>query len=163
MNMKEKELENLLEDDEIYWKQRARENWLNWGDNNTRWFHMKASNCRKVNRIHGLFDTNGEWVEEDHEMESVANQYSQDLFQSTSPQLEVINQILEAIPNCLTVEQNLKLIAPFMREETHGVVRGMHPTKASGPDGIHTIFYQKYWDVVGKDISDFCLQFLNGE
>lgn len=36
LNKKERELENLLEDNEIYWKQRVREDWLEWGDNNTK-------------------------------------------------------------------------------------------------------------------------------
>lgn len=29
---KEKELEIMLEDDEVYWRQRSREDWLQWGD-----------------------------------------------------------------------------------------------------------------------------------
>lgn len=55
----EKELEILLEDDEIYWKQRAREDWLNWGDRNTKWFHLKASCREKANRIRGMYNENG--------------------------------------------------------------------------------------------------------
>lgn len=38
------------------------------------------------------------------------------------------------------------------REEIHGVVRSMYPTKASGPDDMSAIFFQKYWDTVGQDV-----------
>lgn len=36
LRMAEKELEALLEEEEIYWKFRSREDWLRWGDKNTK-------------------------------------------------------------------------------------------------------------------------------
>lgn len=38
----------------------------------------------------------------------------------------------------------------------------MFPTKSLGPDGFHAIFYQKFWDMVGKDALRVVLGFLNG-
>ena len=37
----------------------------------------------------------------------------------------------------------------------------MHPTKASGPDGMSAIFYQKCWDVIGDDVINTMLNILN--
>ena len=37
----------------------------------------------------------------------------------------------------------------------------MHPTKAPGPDDMLAIFFQKYWDVVGNDISSMILNVVN--
>ena len=37
----------------------------------------------------------------------------------------------------------------------------MHPTKAPGPNGMSTIFFQKYWDVVGNDLICMVLNVLN--
>jgi hypothetical protein len=45
------ELEKLLEQEEIYWAQRSRVNWLQWGDRNTGFFHKSATSRRVKNRI----------------------------------------------------------------------------------------------------------------
>ena len=37
----------------------------------------------------------------------------------------------------------------------------MHPTKLLGLDGMSPIFYQKYWDVVGRNVIDCVLNTLN--
>lgn len=50
----ERQLDSLLEKEEIYWKQWARENWLKWGDRNTKWFHQKATSRRRLDGIHGV-------------------------------------------------------------------------------------------------------------
>lgn len=114
LEAKERELENLLEDDKIYWKQRAREEWLQWGDRNTKWFHLKASTRQKTNKIHGLTDELGNWVEEDVKMERLATNYFQNLFQSSSPQLEAINFIVDSISASITEDQNSKLISKLI-------------------------------------------------
>lgn len=38
----------------------------------------------------------------------------------------------------------------------------MPPTKSPGADGMNVLFFQKYWHVVGDDVSSVCLQILNG-
>jgi hypothetical protein len=37
----------------------------------------------------------------------------------------------------------------------------MSPTKALGPDGLPPVFYQKYWHLIGEDISNAVLTCLN--
>lgn len=55
----EGELNCLLEEEEIYWHQRSRENWLKWGDKNTRWFHYRASERKRRNYISGIYNGDG--------------------------------------------------------------------------------------------------------
>ena len=39
----------------------------------------------------------------------------------------------------------------------------MHPIKAPGPDGKHVIFSQRFWHIVGSDITSAILDVLNGK
>ena len=53
------ELNNLLDDDEMYWGQREKAHWLNEGDKNTKFFHAQASERRKQNTTMGIWDEQG--------------------------------------------------------------------------------------------------------
>ena len=58
-------------------------------------------------------------------------------------------------------EMNDELTKDFTMEEVRTALEQMHPTKAPGLDGMSTIFYQKYWDIVGSDVTNMVLNVLN--
>ena len=37
----------------------------------------------------------------------------------------------------------------------------MHPTRAPSPESMSAIFYQKYWNIVGNDVTSMVLNVLN--
>ena len=85
--------------------------------------------------------------------------YFEALFTTSNPCL--IMEVTNTIPTKVTNEMNQGLIAAFTREEVVTALKQMHPTKASGSDGMSAIFFQKYWDVVGNDITYMVLNVLN--
>ncbi|XP_074327069.1 uncharacterized protein LOC141665009 [Apium graveolens] len=59
---------NLLEKQEIYWKQCAKQFWLREGDQNTRFFHKYASIRRKNNQLARIKGDDGNWKETKEEI-----------------------------------------------------------------------------------------------
>ena len=56
---------------------------------------------------------------------------------------------------------NNDLIAEFHKEKVETTLKQMAPLKSPGPDGMPPIFYQHYWFLVGNDVVDDILYFLN--
>lgn len=56
---------------------------------------------------------------------------------------------------------NSQLSSYFMECKVKVALNQMAPLKSPGPDSMPPLFYQHYWDLVGKDISTSVLSFLN--
>ena len=87
-------IENLLEQEEIYWLQCGRANWLLHGDRNTSFFHNAATTRKKRNQIKKLLDDNGLWVQ-GTEMKNHIMAYFSNLFTSevSHPNSEVLSLV----------------------------------------------------------------------
>ncbi|KAH9685108.1 reverse transcriptase domain-containing protein [Citrus sinensis] len=69
----EEQIHNILLDEEIYWRHRARTDWLQAGDRNTKFFHSKATARKRKNKIWGVEDKNGVWTENGEAVEREGN------------------------------------------------------------------------------------------
>jgi hypothetical protein len=56
---------------------------------------------------------------------------------------------------------NEKLLAPFSPEDVKKAVFSIGDFKAPGPDGLHAVFYKKFWNICGKEITKEVLLALN--
>ena len=145
-----KELAELMEQEEIYWKQRSRISWLHKGDLNTKYFHSCASQRQNRNTIFQLKDENNQWVSDINGMGELASRYFQNLFSTSNP--TGIAKVTDGIDHIITPDMNSQLLSDFSEEEIKAVLFQMHPTKAPGPDGMSALFFQKYWHIVGNDV-----------
>ncbi|XP_042950031.1 uncharacterized protein LOC122282138 [Carya illinoinensis] len=70
-------------------------------------------------------------------------------------------EVLSSIDMKVTTDMNVELLKPFVTKEVEDALKQMHPSKAPRPDGMSPIFFQKYWHVLGKSVTDAFLLSLN--
>ncbi|KAL9682775.1 hypothetical protein QQ045_014583 [Rhodiola kirilowii] len=158
------ELDEWLEREEIFWRQRSRAEWLRQGDRNTAYFHAKASQRRKRNRIDGLENDRGELCESEESIISIVTNYFNNIFESQGiTQGRNWEREFENIPKVISVEMNQILTAPFSESKVKRALFQIHPTKALGVDGFTALFFQSNWDVVGNDVVKVVLDCLNND
>ena len=92
-------------------------------------------------------------------MEDIVLEFYQALF--TSQRLDNFDEILAQIPRVVIAEMNNDLLAEFKADEVETALKQMVPLKSPEPDGMPPIFYQHYWSLVGSDVVDDILYFLN--
>jgi len=153
------ELHSLLEQEEIKWKQRAREEWLKSGDRNTKFFHACANQKSRRKQILRIVDKDGRTCSSQGDIEKAFSWYFKDLF-FAGDSLEV-DRSLVAVERKVTPQMNERLVAEFNMEEITQALSQMDPLKASGPDDFPAVFYQKNWPTVQDKVCSAILHFFN--
>jgi hypothetical protein len=154
-----KNLENLLDQSDLMWRQRTKTEWLRGGDRNTKYFHACANARKKSNFITSISNTEGHNFNSSEEVQSTFVNYFQSLFTS-----DVIGDMMpctQPLKQCVTEEMNRDLLEKFSEEEVYRALHDMAPMKAPGPDGFTAGFFQKNWSIIGKDICHAILGTLN--
>ena len=154
-----RQLDDLLLKQEIYWAQRSRVAWLKHGDKSTKFFHTKASQRQRKNYIQGIKDKHDQWVEEVEDIGEVASDYFENMFRAC--RCDQMADCLSAVPNKVTANMKEGLTCEYTAEEVRIALFQMGPTKAPGPDGMNALFYQKFWHIVGHDVTNAVLDYLN--
>ncbi|XP_062028530.1 uncharacterized protein LOC133744439 [Rosa rugosa] len=94
-------LPTLLSQEESFLKQKFKVQWLKEGDRNTSFFHRKAVNRKRKNLIQGLFDEDGNWCEDDADVERIVSSYFTKMFTASELDFGAMES-LEAIQPCVS-------------------------------------------------------------
>ncbi|XP_050280875.1 uncharacterized protein LOC126721848 [Quercus robur] len=140
INKIRKEINDLLDCEEIMWQQRSKVQWIGLGDRNTKYFHTKASRRKKKNTITRLMDERGTWKESTLGVAEVAISYFKKLYTTSQP--DRIQEVVDAIDPKVSIEMNQTLIKQFTREEVEAALKEMHSTKSPGLDAW-SIWYNR--------------------
>uniref|UniRef100_A0A803NTN0 Reverse transcriptase domain-containing protein n=1 Tax=Cannabis sativa TaxID=3483 RepID=A0A803NTN0_CANSA len=154
-------LDELLVQEEEYWHQRLRVDWLQCGDQNTKFFHAHASSRKAKNTIKSLLNDHGIMVNNKKDMTQVICSYYDNLFATDGVQQDSLQDVLNAIPSTITSSMNQALTEPFTSAEVVAALQSMSPDKSPGSDGMSAMFYQQYWNIVGNSVTQLVLGVLN--
>ncbi|KAL6343172.1 hypothetical protein AAG906_020970 [Vitis piasezkii] len=158
LNHAEYELNLVLRQEEEYWKQRAKLFWLKAGDSNSRAFHLAASKRRSRNAIANLRGEDGQMYGVDNGAKQIVVDYFEQLFRSGGCDISDVQSLISPV---ISMEQNESLTRPFAVEEVKDALFAMHPDKSPGDDGFSPGFYQRHWEIVGEDVVNACIGWLN--
>ncbi|XP_057733756.1 uncharacterized protein LOC130948910 [Arachis stenosperma] len=146
LRIKEAELREdynrLLLQEELFWYQKSREQWVKYGDRNIKFFHLQTLVRRNHNRVHGLYVRDGSWSTDPDILQEEALSFYKNLFGTTE---EVEVDCLGDFPMpTLSTEACTRLIDPVSFAEVKSAVFSMSPFKAPGPDGFQAYFFKEY-------------------
>jgi hypothetical protein len=153
------EINFILEQEDIRWKQRAKQNWYQYGDQNTPFFHAWASHRKRVNRIWKIKDEEGREWKKPKEIGAAFCTFYQNLF--AAGDTRDVEESLCSVEPRVTADMNAALLREYKMEEVELALSQMHPLKSPGPDGFSACFYQKSWATVKSEVNSAVLDFLN--
>lgn len=145
MIMLEKDLQRqydqVLAQEKLLWYQKSREQWVKFGNKNTKFFHTQAVIRRRRNKISALC-IDGIWCSDEEILQREALSFFKNLFNSpdrsdpTSLKLNCIPQIDHSL--------QALLLQPVSFREVKDALFSMNPYKAPGVDGFQPIFFRTY-------------------
>ena len=152
------EVNEMMLTEEMMWNQRSRALWIKCGDRNTKFFHATTNNRQRKNRIEALNDLEGRWREGKKDVEDIILKYFNEIYSTTFPIDSEAS--LGAVGRRVSEAMNAELLKEFKEEEVWRALMQMHPTKSPSLDGMSPIFFQKYWDVVGPQVTQSVIHIL---
>lgn len=136
--LKEQYLE-VLNKEELYWKDKFRELWIVEGHSNTNFFHASIKVKRSLNNISSIKNDGDRWCvsSEDIEQATVEN-FVGVLGKDASLDFVNFPLVEDSIANLVSMEDNNLLLAPYSIEEVREATFSLHPYKAPNLNGIMT-------------------------
>lgn len=126
-------------DQELYWKQRSKQRWLEEGDMNTKYFHVVANHRKKKNTIYLNIDNVLTHSIEDIKQHTT-NYYKQ-ILETKEIKYASLGPSFWEETHKVTPQENTTLTLSFSLNEIKTTLFACEPNGAPGPDGFSFKFY----------------------
>ena len=153
------ELNQAYIDEEIYWKQKSRINWLRSGDRNTGYFHAVTKGKRIKNTVSVIQDDQGVIHRSHKEISAVAINYFDGLYASQGVNPAMYEKVFHDFQKRVTPTMNNDLTRMVTEEEVYRAVMDIGAHKTPGPDGFTAVFYHTYWEEIKEDVMKEIIRF----
>ncbi|CAA0841644.1 Unknown protein, partial [Striga hermonthica] len=134
------DLQKAHHQEELYWNQKVRLNWLKHGDSNSNFFHAYTLQRRRKNAISRLVSSRGEELTSQSAIQSHISDFYSNLFCSEGSWGG--DSVLHLIPRSITSDMNTSLMLPVEEEEVKTALFSLPPDKSPGEEGMSAFFYQ---------------------
>lgn len=152
VNYLKDELIRAYREEEKFWHQKRKNKWATKGDLNTKYYHASVKANRARNKIIKLVGPDGQEHFTEPAKAEVAIDYFRTLFESTSN--GDFSDIFEGFQSRISDTMNEILDREVSKEDVREAVFSIKPGSAPGPDGMTGLFFQKYWDTVGAQVTE---------
>ena len=142
----------VLQQEYLYWRLKSRIMWLNYGDANTKYFHLKTIQRHSHLRVITLKDGTGLWLTGEPLTHHIHNAFKT-LFQASSSYCHItLGNERPYRPNSPFRTHAQLLTRIPQPDEILQTLQALPPLKAPEPDSYHALFFQSNWSSLGPSI-----------
>lgn len=149
----------LSQDEEAFFKQKSRVQWLQLGDKNTAFFHKSIIHRQCRNSITRLKDADGRLIMDPQAIGNMAVTHFKNIL--SSPSSAHIQYISQCFPKRMSEEASNHAGRPITKEEIKEALFSISDGKAPGPDGFTASFFKQAWDLINHDFTNAVLYFFS--
>ncbi|KAL5553218.1 hypothetical protein UlMin_040619 [Ulmus minor] len=139
-------LDAYLKHEETLWLNKSKLKWRREGDRYTKIFFMTTMLRRKRNRIDAIKDDNGVWLQFQDQIGRAFLAKFQSIYSNDTTPSDL--DLTQWVNNSISEEHNVFLVVIPDHEKIRRVMFNMGNYKALRPNGMTSLFYKSYWQIV---------------
>lgn len=143
--------------EEISWRPKSREMWLNERDRITNFFH-KMANAYRRKIFQAKIKINGAWLSQENDIkEGIVRAFQILLIEPVEWRPNLNALLFEG----LEAQEATRLENPFSEKEVFNTLSGFNGDKVSGLNGVSMAFQQFSWDFVKDEVMGVFKEFMS--